>query len=146
MQRVPLCHCATIYCISSSGGFAGRLCAGVRASDAMWCRSWARWFRIRYLDMYGNALRGTIPSTVGALTALRYVYTNVLRAAALLCVFPLGMHDSTPRPWVRIARCRFMRFSINSLSGTIPVTIGGLSALTYGCLRRCDVCFHVGGS
>jgi hypothetical protein len=82
----------------------------------------------RYL--YGNQLNGTLPSSLGSLTALQY-----------LCVCAEGccLHCMVLR---RCAVCARSALYNNQLSGSIPSSLGSLTALQYLCVRRSCCCLR----
>jgi len=74
-----------------------------------------------FSHLYGNQLSGTIPSSLGNLTALTYLC--VRRAE--------GGHCTTLR---RLA-CALSWLHNNQLSGTIPSSMGSLSVLRQLCVH-----------
>ena len=74
--------------------------------------------------LYGNQLSGTIPSSLGSLTALTY-----------LCV----RRDEGRRcTSLRRLTCALSWLHNNQLSGTIPSSLGSLNVLRQLCVRRAE--------
>ena len=72
--------------------------------------------------LYNNQLLGTIPSSLGNLTALQFLC--VRRADCCLCT-----------ALTRYA-CALSELDNNQLSGTIPSSLGNLTALQQLCVRH----------
>ena len=79
----------------------------------------------RYLG--GNHLSGTIPNSLGSLTALR-----------VLCV-PPSARAALARLWLRASSPAPRHLFFNHLSGTIPSSLGSLTALQVLCAPPCIV-------
>jgi hypothetical protein len=92
----------------------------------------------RYMNLFGNEITGTIPSTIGTMISLRCV------VRAVSCVScDHGKHrvcmrgrisgalgsDSRYRSYCWILSCRDLTLDKNLLYGTIPSALGNLTTL-----------------
>ena len=86
-------------------------------------------------NWYFNQLSGTIPSTIGSLTNLQYLYdTNPDLQLSFERISPQSLTYSLTRSLTRSLdhQCEWYEsdLSINRLNGTIPSTIASLTNLT----------------
>ena len=82
---------------------------------------------IRSLYLSFNGLTGTIPSSISRLSYLQYVI--VPSCSLCICASPLVDPDSH-----NVHVCfvvRYLDFSYNSLSGSIPLALGSIQSLGY---------------
>lgn len=90
---------------------------------------------LTHLDLSGNGLSGTLPSSLGSLTALAY---KDLSSNAL--------SGSPPAQLGSLTALTTMRLSANVLSGPVPASWSSLTALSYLQLLHSGLCGHVASS
>lgn len=99
--------------------------------------------QVKQLDLGGNKnVRGTMPASLGHLTALRFLRLDEARLSGT-CPGTLGqlvhlvelfgnanrLSGTLPVQLGRLSSLRVLESSANSLSGTIPAALGGLTSL-----------------
>jgi Leucine-rich repeat (LRR) protein len=92
--------------------------------------------KLTFLDLYNNRLMDTIPSSIGQLQSLQYLYLG--QNMLLFDSFPQSVSTMTNlvELWVD---------NIPNLSGTLPLAIGGLTNLQYDgdrCCYDCQCSYH----
>ena len=96
-------QCASGFPTTKICGWSGVSCAG----------GW-----VTSLAISASKIRGTLPSSIGMLTAITYIALNNNR-----------LYGSIPSSMGSLAKLTYLEFGTNSMTGTIPPELGGMSSM-----------------
>jgi Leucine-rich repeat (LRR) protein len=110
--------------------------------------SWLR--SLEHLDVWGNLLGSTLPSSIGTMFRLKSLYLgdnnfipgpfpsfleSAMNPLEELYLTGMRLTDTIPSTVARLSYLRYLELSLNDFVGTIPSEISSLHGLQYLLLR-----------